>query len=59
MSRHSAHDGGDPSDGGLDLRYGYHDASYDDFEDAQSIAASSVIAPWSEFNTRVCMIRAL
>jgi hypothetical protein len=55
MSRHSA---GACFDNSLDSSHDHRYASHDASDVAQTVAASSVIAPWSEYNTRVYIIEA-
>jgi hypothetical protein len=52
MSRHSAYRHSSRFDSALDLSHSDHHTSENDVEVPQSVAASSVMAPWSPYNTR-------
>lgn len=43
-------------DSALDMSLRHHPDAHDDYEDTQAVAASSVMEPWSQYNTRVCSL---
>jgi hypothetical protein len=56
MSRHRTYDDLNRVHSALDRSPNDHHISHEDFEDAQTIAASSLMDPWSQYNTRVCIV---
>jgi hypothetical protein len=56
MPKHSTYHDRSRYDSALDLSRNGGQTPHEDFEDTQTVAASSVMGPWSQYNTRVCTV---
>jgi hypothetical protein len=59
MSGHSTYHDRSRYDSALDLSHNGGHIPHEDFEDTQTVAASSVMGPWSQYNTRVYTVNHL